>query len=412
MYSIFLFHELMMENSTISDCDPSAKPFCCPVCGWATKYQHNLIRHIKRNHYDYYHYNIYMKKLRKDKAKVTKSDFIRQHPSEPIEEEEDQTVIETDPEESPPPTTNYESNNSGKQLLFRNRPRPAPYSKNNYKNYKRSKPTTTTTTTITPPTIDPLPVLPDENTEFAPEISTQEKKKEGIIIKAGETDASYDNAIQTPIDIRLIPSFKVMIVGPSRSGKTTLVQDLLLNLNNFSSEPPKKIIFIYAIWQPVYDKMKADGLVDVFVQDNSELESQLTNYMTGEEVLFIFDDMINSKNINYISDLFMIQGRHKNVSLVFISQQGFRNDDAFRSISNNTNYMILMKNDRNILEIQNLAKQITPGPQPLMMQIYRKATADAYSYLFINFTNECRRETKYLSHLFDEDDVVPTYVAT
>ena len=131
------------------------------------------------------------------------------------------------------------------------------------------------------------------------------------------------------MDIRLIPAFKLIIIGPSRSGKTTLTQDLLLNLDTFSSEPPKKIILIYKVWQPVYDKMKTGGLVDVFVQDNADLESQLMNYITGEEVLFIFDDMVNSQNITFIRDLFMIEGRHRNVSLIFISQQGFKNDEAF-----------------------------------------------------------------------------------
>ena len=122
--------------------------------------------------------------------------------------------------------------------------------------------------------------------------------------------------------------------------------------------------------------------------------------------------MINSKNLEFISDLFMVQGRHNRVSLIFISQMGFRTDQAFKSISNNTNYLVLMKNNRNLSDVLNLAKQMTPGRSPLMLRIYRESTKDPYSYLFINFTNEVSNEAKYLSALFDTDHVVNTFVPT
>ena len=107
----------------------------------------------------------------------------------------------------------------------------------------------------------------------------------------------------------------------------------------------------------------------------------------------------------------MVQGRHNNISLIFISQQGFRNDDSFRSISNNANYIVLMKNERNLTEISSLSRQMTPGTG-LLTQIYKKATSGKYSYLFINFTHECNKESKYLSHIFDIDHQVNVYVPT
>ena len=210
----------------------------------------------------------------------------------------------------------------------------------------------------------------------------------------------------------MIPSFKILIVGPSGSGKTLFVRDLLLNLDNFTIEKPKKTILMYTVWQPAYDQMQSEQLIDAFIQDNSELESQLDSYTTGEEVLFIFDDMISSTNIDFISKLFMVQGRHKNISLIFITQQGFRNNEAFKSISNNTGYMVLMKNKRNVSDVQNLAKQITPGPRPLLKQIWDTATKDSYSYLFLNLMNESKNETKYLSHLFEKNHIVKAYVPT
>ena len=71
-----------------------------------------------------------------------------------------------------------------------------------------------------------------------------------------------------------------------------------------------------------------------------------------------------------------------------------------------------MKNDRNLSEIINLSKQMTPGRDSLLLQIYKRATSDSYSYLFINFTHECTKESKYLSHLFDKDHIVPNYVSS
>ena len=108
----------------------------------------------------------------------------------------------------------------------------------------------------------------------------------------------------------------------------------------------------------------------------------------------------------------MFDVRHENNSLIFISQQGFRTNEDFKAISNNTNYMVLMKNERNISDIQSLAKQMTPGKNPLLLQIYQEATRDKLSYLFINFTHECNKNTKYVSHLFNQDHYFDVYATT
>ena len=42
--------------------------------------------------------------------------------------------------------------------------------------------------------------------------------------------------------------------------------------------------------------------------------------------------------------------------------------------------------------------------------IYIEATKDPFSYLFINLTQECQPEVKYLSQLFKKDNVVKCFV--
>ena len=390
VFVFFIPIVIMDFTASVSNCHPNAKPFCCPICDFDSKYAQNLHRHVRHKHSVYY-WSTYVHTL-KNKHRLKKPPRIQSGNNESIV--------------SPPSSINY------------SQPPPPPPPPSPPINY----PTPPIDDFITPPPVneqtktDYINNKTSEKRKFAdilPETSADpieaKKPKSGIIIEAGQTST---NLPKDPIDVRLIPSFKLVIYGPSRSGKTLFVKDLLLNLDAFTVKPPKKTIIIYTVWQPAYDEMKNEGLVDTFIQDNSNLQSQLSEYIEGKENLFIFDDMVNSKNIDYISELFMVQGRHNNISLVFISQQAFRQNEAFKSISNNTNYLVLMKNDRNILEVQSLAKQMTPGPQPLLLQIFREATNNSYSYLFINFTHERSRYGKYLNELFDVDYHLKTYIPT
>ena len=91
------------------------------------------------------------------------------------------------------------------------------------------------------------------------------------------------------------------------------------------------------------------------------------------------------------------------------SQRMFVNDEYFRQISQICDYFIVFKNPRNSSEIRTLAQQITPGSLHLI-KIYIEATKDPFSYLFINLTQECEPEVKYLSQIFSKDHSVKAFV--
>ena len=48
--------------------------------------------------------------------------------------------------------------------------------------------------------------------------------------------------------------------------------------------------------------------------------------------------------------------------------------------------------------------------KPSLINIYIEATRDPFSYLFINLTQECEPEVKYLSQLFSKDHSVKAFV--
>ena len=162
-----------------------------------------------------------------------------------------------------------------------------------------------------------------------------------------------------PNDIRLKENFKVFISGPSRCGKTVFVSNLLERINEFAKVPPTNVIYVYKVWQSKYDEMLSLGVN--FKEDHDNIVNDIKLSVSGEPILIIFDDLIGSSSLKEIANLFTVDARHMNMSLVFLTQRMFVNDEAFRQISQNCDYFVIFKNPRNSSEIRALAQQMTPG---------------------------------------------------
>ena len=63
------------------------------------------------------------------------------------------------------------------------------------------------------------------------------------------------------------------------------------------------------------------------------------------------------------------------------------------------------------MEIRNMAMQITPKTLELL-DIFRYATVNPYSYLFINLTQEAIPQLKYISNIFTRAHVIQAFVLT
>ena len=209
-------------------------------------------------------------------------------------------------------------------------------------------------------------------------------------------------------DLRLKKNFKLFLSGPSGCGKTTFISELIINLDQITVDPPKTVIYFYKEWQEKFTDMEHVLGVN-FVEDNDRIIDQIKDF--NVPALVIFDDMLNSTNLKAVAQLFTVFGRHLNLCLAFLTQRLFNNNDFFRQISQNSDYIGVFKNPRNSREIRTLASQITPNTLELL-NIYQKATRDPYSYILINLTQEGIPQLKYISNVFSKKHVVRVYVPT
>ncbi len=174
--------------------------------------------------------------------------------------------------------------------------------------------------------------------------------------------------------------FTCMAVGPSQSGKTMFVANLIKA--NIVDPAPHRIIWCYSEWQPLYDSMKSVEFVQG-LPDLSELRSS-----SHIRKLIIADDLMNSDEGTFM-ELATKGVHHWNCSLIFIVQDAFFNKRTTRI---NSHYLVLFKNPGDRLTAQNLARQ--SGNVKWFMSAYDKATREPHGYLLFDRTQGCPDEIR------------------
>uniref|UniRef100_A0ABD2WZR4 Uncharacterized protein n=1 Tax=Trichogramma kaykai TaxID=54128 RepID=A0ABD2WZR4_9HYME len=114
---------------------------------------------------------------------------------------------------------------------------------------------------------------------------------------------------------------------------------------------------------------------------------------------------------NDVLDLFTKGSHHKNLSVIFLTQNIFHQGKGQRDISLNTKYIVLFKNPRDRAQIWHLAQQVFPEDPKFLVEAFTDATRLPHSYLFLDLTQSTRDELRFRSCIFPDDDKNYAYVS-
>ena len=85
-----------------------------------------------------------------------------------------------------------------------------------------------------------------------------------------------------------------------------------------------------------------------------------------------------------------------------LTQNVFHRGKHSRTISLNSNYLILFKNPRDKLQVNILAQQIFPGQKSFFLESFEDATADPHGYLIVDLTPRCPESYRLRSGVLPE----------
>ena len=220
-----------------------------------------------------------------------------------------------------------------------------------------------------------------------------------------------------PFDIRLKSSFNLMLVGPTRSGKTSWVKNLLTLGEHIFTDPPIKVFMFYKMMQDMYTEMKENNLVHELIDVSKQMptlddiKEMVDPYTDKGGSMIIFDDCMSDINSDF-ENLFCNLSHHMNCSIIFLTQNLFYQDKVFRTMARNSQYMVLMKNERDKLQGSILGKQYSPGNHTFIPNVLREATKHPYGYLILDFSPETAPTVKVLSHIFPHEFPTRVYLET
>lgn len=191
--------------------------------------------------------------------------------------------------------------------------------------------------------------------------------------------------------------FTSIVSGPTGCGKTQFTLKLIANKNELIYPPPEKILWCFGVYQKEYDEVK-----DVEFHDGIP---NLDTFDGKQRTLLILDDLLHETN-DKTTMIFTKISHHKDVSVLYLSQNLFYGTKQNRTISLNAHYLVLFKNARDVNQISYLARQMHAHKGTYMIEAFKDATQNPYGYLLVDLKSDTDEELRLRTCIFPNEPTV------
>ena len=189
--------------------------------------------------------------------------------------------------------------------------------------------------------------------------------------------------------------FSLLVVGPSQSGKTYFVQQILEN-NRIVYEEQRsiRILWCYNQWQDRYDDLRKS--LGKSIRFERGLPEKYNN------IIILDDLMAEATDSSVVSRLFT-QGRHRNAGVILLLQNmfpkgKFNNTD----VSRNAQYLALFRSPSDRKQIGIVGERMLDKNRVHFMNAYCKETEKPFGYLLVDNKPDTPVDKLVLGDLFGD----------
>lgn len=223
--------------------------------------------------------------------------------------------------------------------------------------------------------------------------------------------------------------FTMIVSGPSGTGKSTFVSDLLKRRYDFIDENLDYIYFLIGtsskenpLFTQLASQLKEDHVPDVQIWElnnlfdtkkklKEEFPSTLTSVLTkcydaGKKGLIILDDLMQElSDNNFLMSAFTRLSTHYSLSVIYITQNlFFKGAGASHNVTiyRNCKHLVLFesRNDKTLLTF--VGQKIGQGRK---MRQFLEQVLDEYRFIVINFDLTRDKRCQFVTDIFKKDNL-------
>jgi hypothetical protein len=204
----------------------------------------------------------------------------------------------------------------------------------------------------------------------------------GFLLRSPESKTTWCGMI-TPSELEFRHPFTALVAGSTGSGKTHFVREILANyqLTTSIKKQRLKVLWAYGQHQELYNQSIAPN-VEVSYYDGVPTDTVLDEMKP--DIIVCDDLMVEISKSDQVADIFTKKSHHMNISIFFIVQNLFFQGKTMRTISLNSQYIILLKSARDKQQIAALGRQLYPTKSTFFVDVYNDATSQPFGYLLID----------------------------
>ena len=176
--------------------------------------------------------------------------------------------------------------------------------------------------------------------------------------------------------------FSMLVAGPRGAGKSEFVKQFLSLKCYIMTDPPERIVW-FCGHQPDLFCSLTQEIPSIEFYKGLPMNIKVMFDSSKCDICIIVDLMQSASGNQLVENLFN-NGRHLNLSVVFVSQNLFYAGKKCRTISLNSTYIVVFKNPRDQTQIRHLACQMFPSKAKFLQAAYEEERKDPYWFLFLD----------------------------
>ena len=198
--------------------------------------------------------------------------------------------------------------------------------------------------------------------------------------------------------------FSLLIVGPSQSGKTHFVQQILENDRiEYKEKKKRRILWCYAQWQDSYETIKKTFKKEIsFSQGLPKYSDDLSEIDVNFNNLIILDDLMAEATDSPVVSRLFTQGRHRNASVILLLQNMFPKGKYNTDISRNAQYIALFRSPSDRKQIGIVAERMFDKQRDSFMEAFYKEIEKAFGYLLVDNKPDTSGDKQVIGDVFGQ----------